>query len=59
MKSNNSNNAKVIPFRPAHAPKYPNAADRKYYVDKVINYLLTGVTGFGIGVAMIFILVIL
>lgn len=49
----------VIPFRCAHAPKYPNAADRRYYLRKIGDYLLSTVTGFGLGVAMIFIFVVL
>lgn len=59
MKKVKNAQKKVIPFRCAHAPKYPNAADRRYYMNKIADHLLTGVTGFGIGVAMIFIFVVL
>ncbi len=59
MKKTKNAQKKVIPFRSAYAPKYPNAADRRYYLQKIGDYLLSAVTGFGLGAAMIFIFVVL
>ena len=59
MKHTRNTNSRIIPFPGTKAPKYPNAADRKYYMNKIVDYMLSVVTGAGIGVAMVFIFVVL
>lgn len=59
MKKAKKTQQKVIPFRSMGGAKYPNAADRRYYLQKIGDYALSTVTGFGLGVAMIFIFVVL
>ena len=35
-------------------PRYPNAADRRYYMEKILNGLLAIVTGIGAFVTLVF-----
>lgn len=39
-------------------PRYPNAADRQYYIDKFLNGLLAVVTGIGAFVTLVFLLLL-
>lgn len=40
------------------APRYPNAADRRYYLDKLLNGLLAIVTGIGAFVTLVFLMML-
>jgi hypothetical protein len=40
------------------APRYPNAADRQYYLDKLLNGLLAIVTGIGAFVTLVFLMLL-
>ena len=44
--------------RPVAAPRYPNAADRSYYVNKAADILLCAASTMGIVAAFFFILTI-
>lgn len=44
--------------RPVSAPRYPNAADRSYFVNKAADILLCTASTMGIVVAFFFILTI-
>lgn len=35
-------------------PRYPNAADRRYYLDKLLNGILAIVTGLGAFITLLF-----
>ncbi len=48
-----TSNSKVIPFRQQKAPAYPNAAEKTYYANKVLDYILSAVTGAGMLTALI------
>ena len=48
MKKQKAVTGKVIYFPTRHAPQYPNAADSKYLMEKVVNYALTLATATGI-----------
>lgn len=39
-------------------PRYPNAASRQYYVDKILNGLLAVVTGIGAFVTLVFLILL-
>lgn len=56
MKQRNQKQRKVIPF-PKQCPAYPNAADRKYLIDRLIDYALTLTTATGI-VSIIFFMIL-
>lgn len=45
--------SKVIPFRQRKAPAYPNAAERTYYANKALDYILSAATGAGMLTALI------
>ena len=48
----NRNRKKPVP------PRYPNAADRQYYIDKILNALLSVVTGIGAFVTLVFLMLL-
>ncbi len=58
MKTKNKQNTKVIPFPRHRCPTYPNAADTKYFVDRLIDYALTFATAAGI-VSVVFFLMLI
>lgn len=39
-------------------PRYPNAADRQYYIDKILNTLLAVVTGIGAFITLVFLMLL-
>ena len=39
-------------------PRYPNAADRRYYLDKILNGILAVVTGLGGFVTLVFLILL-
>ena len=47
------NNRKIIQFEPRH-PKYPNAADARYFTSKALDILTAVVSGMGLLSAMLF-----
>ena len=55
MKTKNKRNNKVIPFPQHRCPAYPNAADTKYLIDRLVDYALTFATAAGI-VSVVFFL---
>jgi len=57
MKRRNQKQGNVIPF-PKRCPAYPNAADRKYLIDRLIDYALTLATATGI-VSVIFFMILI
>lgn len=40
------------------APRYPNAADRNYYLNKLLDGALATVTGIGAFVALVFLILL-
>jgi hypothetical protein len=52
------NNKKVIPFRNRKGYRYPNAAERRYYFDKAMNYALSAATGAGLLTAVLFLIML-
>jgi len=40
------------------APRYPNAADRRYYLEKLLDGALATVTGIGAFVALVFLILL-
>ena len=47
-------NEKIIPYRNRKGRRYPNAAEARYYADKVVDLLLSAATCAGIVVAFAF-----
>lgn len=43
---------------PRSAPRYPNAADRRYYLRKLVDGLLALATGVGAFVTIVFLLLL-
>ena len=39
-------------------PRYPNAADRQYYIDRILNALLAIVTGIGAFITLVFLMLL-
>ncbi len=56
MKTQQTNQAKVIAFRNRRAPAYPNAAERNYFFHKTLDHLLSAASGAGIVTALMCIL---
>ena len=58
MKSavHNQNTAKVIPFAPRKAAVYPNAAGAGYFLNKILDCLLTAASSAGIIAALMFLI---
>ena len=50
MKAQNN----IISFRKRRGYRFPNAAERRYYVDKVMEWALTAATGAGLVTAVLF-----
>ena len=48
------NNTKVVPFRNRKGYRFPNAAERRYYLDKALELALTAATGAGLVTAVLF-----
>ena len=53
-----ANNSKIIPFRSRKTRRFPNAAERRYYFDKAIDYALTAATGAGLATAVLFLIML-
>lgn len=49
--------AKVIPFKNRKTPVYPNAAESRYFVNKILDYLLTAASSAGVIAALMFLFV--
>lgn len=47
MKNTNSTSAKIIPF-------CPNAKNKQYYIDKLVDFTLTAATSMGIVTVLLF-----
>lgn len=55
-KSKGNHQKKVIRYRPAH--KYPNAADSRYYLDRITDVLLSAATVCGTVTILAFLFVV-
>ena len=55
MKNANNN---VISFRSRKSRRFPNAAERRYYFDKAVDYALTAATGAGLATAVLFLIML-
>lgn len=53
-----TSSTKVIPFRSRKASRYPNAAQRKYILDRAVDYALTAVTSAGLITALLFLMML-
>ena len=53
-----ANNSKIISFRSRKSRRLPNAAERRYYFDKAIDYALTAATGAGLATAVLFLIML-
>ena len=53
-----ANNSKIISFRSRKSCRFPNAAERRYYFDKAIDYALTAATGAGLATAVLFLIML-
>lgn len=51
---NTRQNNKVTRYRYPQRRPYPNAAERRYYVNKALDYALAAATGLGAVVIMLF-----
>ena len=47
---------KIIPYRPAH--RYPNAADKRYYLDRLTDIILSAATVCGTVTSLAFLYVV-
>lgn len=56
MKTAQSN--KIISFRSRKARRFPNAAERRYYFAKAVDYALTAATGAGLATAVLFLIML-
>lgn len=45
MKTRKHSTRKIIPY--SRSKSYPNAADKRYYLEKAVDYALTAATGIG------------
>ena len=54
MKTKKRTNKKIIPYSRAHRRPFPNAAGKRYYVDKAIDYALAAATSLGTVTILLF-----
>ena len=47
---------KVIPYRSRKAPAYPNAAERRYVLEKALDWALAAATSAGVVTALLFLI---
>ena len=47
---------KTIPFRSRKGYRFPNAAERSYYLQKAVDYALATATGAGLVTAILFLI---
>ena len=55
----NMNTAKIIRFRDRRGPAYPNAAERRYYINKALDYTISLVGAAGAVSALLLLFVLL
>ena len=54
MKTKKRTNKKIIPNSQAHRRRYPNAAGKRYYLDKAVDYALAAATSLGTVTILLF-----
>ena len=54
MKTKKRSNKKIIPYSQSHRRRYPNAAGKRYYLDKALDYALAAVTSVGTVTILLF-----
>ena len=54
MKTKKRTNKKIIPYSQAHRRRYPNAAGKRYYLDKAVDYALAAATSLGTVTILLF-----
>lgn len=50
--------AKVIPFRSTKRYAYPNQKDSRYYLDKLVDWMLAAITSAGALTALLFLMML-
>ena len=54
MKTKKHTSKKIIPYSKAHRRPYPNAAGKRYYLDKFVDYALAAATSLGTVTILLF-----
>ena len=54
MKTKKHTNKKIIPYSRAHRRPFPNAAGKRYYMKKAIDYALAAATSLGTVTILLF-----
>lgn len=56
MKRTMHHNTKIIPYSKAYRRPFPNAAEKRYYLDRAIDYALAAATSLGTVTILIFLI---